>query len=135
MMLPAITLWPPDFLRPSLRPAESRPLRDDPPAFLCAMAWLPYFFFAGLAAGFRETVFAGLAAGLRAGFVSFLASAFFGSGFFTGAGFLSAFSALAGSGFVSAFFGSGFAAAIDGFLPSVRISVMRSAVSSWRWPF
>ena len=37
MMLPARTLWPPDFFTPSRRPAESRPLRDEPPAFLCAM--------------------------------------------------------------------------------------------------
>src|SRR6185369_7597768 len=37
MILPARTRWPPDFLTPSLRPIESRPLRDEPPAFLCAM--------------------------------------------------------------------------------------------------
>src|SRR6185295_19338598 len=37
MILPASTLWPPDFLTPSRRPAESRPLREEPPAFLCAM--------------------------------------------------------------------------------------------------
>src|SRR5580658_7246906 len=36
-MLPAMTLWPPDFLTPRRRPSVSRPLRDDPPAFLCAM--------------------------------------------------------------------------------------------------
>src|SRR5580700_3577985 len=36
-MLPATTLWPPDFLTPRRRPSVSRPLRDDPPAFLCAI--------------------------------------------------------------------------------------------------
>src|SRR6201997_238555 len=37
MMLPGMTIWPPNFLTPSRRPALSRPLRDDPPAFLCAI--------------------------------------------------------------------------------------------------
>src|SRR5271169_3213993 len=36
-MLPASTISPPAFFRPRLRPALSRPLREDPPAFLCAM--------------------------------------------------------------------------------------------------
>src|SRR5262249_9135042 len=34
MMLPARTAWPPDFLTPRRRPSVSRPLRDEPPAFL-----------------------------------------------------------------------------------------------------
>src|SRR5688572_7873193 len=38
MMLPAITCWPPNFFTPRRRPAESRPLRDEPPAFLCAIS-------------------------------------------------------------------------------------------------
>src|SRR5437763_8796558 len=38
MMLPGITIWPPNFLTPSRRPALSRPLREEPPAFLCAIA-------------------------------------------------------------------------------------------------
>src|SRR5271168_3322206 len=37
MMLPGTTIWPPNFLTPSRRPALSRPLRDEPPAFLCAI--------------------------------------------------------------------------------------------------
>src|SRR5207245_6011468 len=36
MMLPGTTISPPNFLTPSRRPRLSRPLRDDPPAFLCA---------------------------------------------------------------------------------------------------
>src|SRR5207237_3333461 len=36
MMLPGSTISPPNFLTPSRRPALSRPLRDEPPAFLCA---------------------------------------------------------------------------------------------------
>src|SRR5215831_19988168 len=80
MMLPASTCWPPDFLTPSLRPIESRPLRDEPPAFLCAIgrsftsSWLGYrFFLAGA-----------LAAGLVAAFLAAgLASAFLAAGFFS----------------------------------------------------
>src|SRR6185437_11189358 len=41
MMLPATTSWPPDFLMPRRRPSVSRPLRDEPPAFLCAMSGAP----------------------------------------------------------------------------------------------
>src|SRR5712672_3314487 len=37
MMLPGTTISPPNFLTPSRRPALSRPLRDEPPAFLCAI--------------------------------------------------------------------------------------------------
>src|SRR5947199_8829271 len=37
MMLPGMTIWPPNFLTPSRRPALSRPLREEPPAFLCAI--------------------------------------------------------------------------------------------------
>ena len=67
MMLPGITAWPPDFLSPRRRPAESRPLRELPPAFLCAIAlYSSDFFF--LAAGF-------LAAGLAAAFGLALVSA------------------------------------------------------------
>src|SRR5438128_2511523 len=40
MMLPATTASPPNFLTPRRRPAVSRPLRDEPPAFLCAMVQL-----------------------------------------------------------------------------------------------
>src|SRR5215467_13501273 len=41
MMLPGTTISPPNFLTPRRRPALSRPLRDEPPAFLCAMANAP----------------------------------------------------------------------------------------------
>src|SRR5271166_5108420 len=37
MMLPGITASPPNFLTPSRRPRLSRPLRDEPPAFLWAI--------------------------------------------------------------------------------------------------
>src|SRR5258706_10205985 len=37
-MLPASTIWPPKRLTPRRWPGESRPLRELPPAFLCAMA-------------------------------------------------------------------------------------------------
>src|SRR3954471_2849149 len=37
MMLPAEIGWPPNIFTPNLWPAESRPLREEPPAFLCAM--------------------------------------------------------------------------------------------------
>src|SRR5215218_6765696 len=37
MMLPGTTISPPNFLTPSRRPGLSRPLRDEPPAFLCAI--------------------------------------------------------------------------------------------------
>src|SRR5690625_2552511 len=38
MMLPAVTACPPKSLTPRRRPAESRPLRELPPAFFCAIA-------------------------------------------------------------------------------------------------
>src|SRR5712691_2563462 len=38
MILPGTTISPPYFLTPSRRPALSRPLRDEPPAFLCAIS-------------------------------------------------------------------------------------------------
>src|SRR5215472_2980711 len=40
-ILPASTISPPNFLTPRRRPAESRPLREEPPAFLWAMGNLP----------------------------------------------------------------------------------------------
>src|SRR6516164_525819 len=39
MMLPATTISPPNFLTPSRRPRLSRPLREEPPAFLCAIRY------------------------------------------------------------------------------------------------
>src|SRR3954453_15093846 len=38
MMLPGTTISPPNFLTPSRLPGLSRPLRDEPPAFLCAIS-------------------------------------------------------------------------------------------------
>src|SRR3974390_2087490 len=41
MTLPAPIASPPNFFTPRRCPAESRPLRDEPPAFLCAMVSFP----------------------------------------------------------------------------------------------
>src|SRR5919199_1876885 len=49
MMLPASTCSPPNFFTPRRLLSESRPFRDEPPAFLCAMT--NYFSSVGLAAG------------------------------------------------------------------------------------
>src|SRR5690606_29872409 len=38
MMLPALTAWPPNSFTPRRLLSESRPLRVEPPAFLCAMS-------------------------------------------------------------------------------------------------
>src|ERR1041385_4202964 len=40
MMLPAEMDSPPNFFTPSLWPGESRPLREEPPAFLCAIVFV-----------------------------------------------------------------------------------------------
>src|ERR687891_2306085 len=40
MMLPGMTCSPPNFFTPSRWPGESRPLRELPPAFLCAISCL-----------------------------------------------------------------------------------------------
>src|SRR5208283_2924510 len=37
MMLPGMTISPPNFLTPRRLPRLSRPLREEPPAFLCAI--------------------------------------------------------------------------------------------------
>src|SRR6516164_8465662 len=37
MMWPGTTISPPNFLTPSRLPRLSRPLREEPPAFLCAI--------------------------------------------------------------------------------------------------
>ena len=92
-MFPAITDSPPNFFTPNLRPAESRPFLELPPAFLCAMLCSPQsqsFFFAvaflGAAAFFAVVVFA--AAFLAVGFASALAAAFLaGATAFLAAGF------------------------------------------------
>src|SRR5215510_1329941 len=131
-ILPASTISPPADFRPSRRPAESRPLREDPPAFLCAMmvsrTLLPctpiplqnhltfhFFFplFVAALAGFFAAVLAG-----------FLAFAFAGLASAAGAASASAF------GFGSRL-GRG-VAVLEGFAPPVRISVMRITENSWR---
>src|SRR5215510_5409167 len=125
MMLPATTLSLPKHYRPKRRPAESRPLRELPPAFLCAMARYSSFFFAAfLAAGFFAVPL----------FASDFLAAAFGAAALAAAGFFAAVF------FAPAFFSAGaFALAtigvLSGFLPSVRISVIRNTVRFWRWPF
>src|SRR6185503_8121551 len=125
---------PPADFRPSRLPAESRPLREDPPAFLCAIVvsvglsnsltvytdsvtesshffLFPLFvpalagFFAAALAGFFALVFAGLASAAGAASVSA-----FGFGSRLGRG----------------------ATVLEGFAPPVRISVMRTTENSWR---
>src|SRR6516165_5107462 len=39
MILPGMTISPPNFLTPRRLPRLSRPLRDEPPAFLCAICY------------------------------------------------------------------------------------------------
>src|SRR6187399_2574056 len=50
-MLPPATSWPPNFFTPRRRPAESRPLRELPPAFLCAISNYPLLLRGGLLGG------------------------------------------------------------------------------------
>src|SRR5438128_12026244 len=63
MMLPARADWPPNNFTPRRLLSLSRPLRDEPPAFLCAMS--NYFalgdFLAAPLAGAAFSVEAGLA--------------------------------------------------------------------------
>src|SRR4026209_395114 len=47
MMLPPTTCSPPHFFTPRRRPAESRPLREEPPAFLCAISYYSGILFGG----------------------------------------------------------------------------------------
>src|SRR5215813_1518635 len=97
-MLPAGTTWPPKRFTPRRWPGESRPLRELPPAFLCAIAGYSFLAFAAL--GLAAFGFAAL------GLVSPAAAAFL-------AGAL-AFFGLASAGLASA------AACLEGFWPSVR---------------
>src|SRR4051794_36794681 len=74
MMLPARTACPPNFFTPRRLLSLSRPLRDEPPAFLCAMSnYLPFgLFLAAPLAGAAfsvDAVFA-LALGAAAFFVA-----------------------------------------------------------------
>src|SRR5258707_11934137 len=74
MMLPARTLSLPNFFTPRRLLSLSRPLRDEPPAFLCAMTGYFAFgvFLAAALAGAAFFVDGVLASG-------FLAGAFFGA--------------------------------------------------------
>src|SRR6478609_5221101 len=103
MMLPGTTDSPPNFLTPRRRPAVSRPLREEPPAFLCAIGYSPYSLSA-LGAAF-------LAAGLSA--VS--AAAFFGAAFLAGALASAAGASAAGAAFLAGAFlaaGAAFGASV-----------------------
>src|SRR4051812_41920418 len=92
MMLPARADWPPNNFTPRRLLSLSRPLRDEPPAFLCAMS--NYFafglFLAAALAGAAFFVDAVLPAGLAgaaffvAGFSAPAASASLGAGFAVG---------------------------------------------------
>src|SRR5438045_8071555 len=87
MMLPARTASPPNFFTPRRLLSLSRPLRDEPPAFLCAMS--NYFAFGDfLAAALAGAAFfvdgvSALALAADAFFAGFAAPAAF---WFAGAG-------------------------------------------------
>src|SRR6266566_2061641 len=147
-MLPASTSSPPKIFSPRRCPAESRPLREDPPAFLCAIYRPPkltclyldrirdksitcrcHFFLLFVLAGFFS--FAG---GLAFDF-SFFAAVLRAVGAPSSADVAAAAAPADCSEAVAAGarFGRG-CACLLGFLPSVKISVMRNSVNSWRWP-
>src|SRR5690606_12200785 len=103
MMLPGMTCSPPYFFTPRRRPAESRPLRDEPPAFLCAMVQTPSLIsayssaFALRARGFFVSpVAAASAAGSALAFAAFFFAAppFWALAFFAGASAVSPAAAL-----------------------------------------
>src|SRR5437763_16742229 len=88
MMLPARTDSPPNFFTPRRLLSLSRPLRDEPPAFLCAMT--NYFafgdFLAAALAGAAFFVDGVLAVGLPAAFLALASGALAAFGL-SGAGF------------------------------------------------
>src|SRR3954451_5803104 len=106
MMLPARTVSLPNFFTPRRLLSLSRPLRDDPPAFLCAMT--NYFAFGDFlaaplagAAFFVDPVSAVALPFFAAGLGAFAASELSGAGFSVGcevtsAGAVSPLGALAG---------------------------------------
>src|SRR5438105_7101491 len=105
MMLPARTASPPNFFTPRRFDSLSRPLRDEPPAFLCAMT--DYFSWDSVV----------LAAPLAA--VAFLVDAFAGAASAVGAASAAGVSALA---------------AFAGFAFWSPIEMIRRIVCCWRWP-
>src|SRR5688500_16586765 len=126
MMLPARTASLPNFFTPRRLDCESRPLREEPPAFLCAISRNSYFL--DLAAGaFFAAALAGAASFVDAlGAASFFAGAFsvFGAAaFFSAAGFIS----FAGAAASSAFGAAAFLAA-----PLPPIDRILRIVSCWR---
>src|SRR6266581_2138803 len=146
IMLPASTSSPPKIFSPRRCPAESRPLREDPPAFLCAIYRPPkltclyldrirdksitcrcHFFLLFVLAGFFS-----FAAGLAFDF-SFFAALLRAAGALSSADVAAAAAPAGCSAAVAAGtrFGRG-CACLLGFLPSVKISVMRNSVNSWR---
>src|SRR6476620_2287045 len=54
MILPGMTISPPNFLTPSRLPRLSRPLREEPPAFLCAICYSFRGWRASRASDFRD---------------------------------------------------------------------------------
>src|SRR5580693_3008136 len=103
-MLPASTCSPPNFFTPRRWPAESRPLREEPPDFLWAIGRSPYFGLAGLAAGFAAAL--GLAAAF-AGAFGFASALALGSAL----GLASAFGAALAAGLAAAL-ATGFASTL-----------------------
>src|SRR5215469_16493366 len=55
MMLPGMTISPPNFLTPRRLARLSRPLRDEPPAFLCAICYSCLALRAGRASDIGDT--------------------------------------------------------------------------------
>src|SRR5215207_177324 len=122
MMLPARAACPPKSFTPRRLLSLSRPLRLEPPAFLCAMT--NYFAF--------ELFLAAALAG-AASFVDGALSAFaFGSAFLAGASAVGAFSAfaVAAAALVSAAAASAFGLAAFAFSPP--IDTIFRIVCCWR---
>src|SRR5687768_5462020 len=149
-MLPARADWPPNNFTPRRLLSLSRPLRELPPAFLCAI--VNYFalgvFLAAPLAGaafFVDAALAGFSAAALAG-ADFLAlGALSGSALATsaGAGLGVSCSSTAGAAAdslglgVLAGLGAGSAFSAAGFFSALwsPIAVIRRIVCCWRWPF
>src|SRR5215204_2020858 len=124
MMFPARACWLPKSFTPRRLLSLSRPLRLEPPAFLCAMT--NYFAF--------ELFLAAALAG-AASFVDGALSAFaFGSAFLAGASAVGAFSAfaVAAAALVSAAAASAYAFGLAAFAFSPPIDTIFRIVCCWR---
>src|SRR5262245_46188713 len=64
-IIPALTVWPSKILTPSILGFESRPLREDPRPFLCAI-YVSSVFSVAVAFGFAAALGFALAAGFFA---------------------------------------------------------------------